>query len=71
MCIFNNTVCFCSDQCEKSTKINIQFNCEVDHFLFILFFVKTSISTVNQLLCRGLQHEIIQVSAKLINVNVN
>ncbi len=35
------------------------------------FFIKTCISTLNQLLFRGLQHERIKVSAKWINVNVN
>ncbi len=55
----------------KIHPINIQYNCEVNHLLIYFPFLLTSISTVNQFLCHGLQHEIIKVSAKLMNVNVN
>ncbi len=53
------------------TNVKNQFSSIVRLIIFYLFcyYFCTSISTINQLIFRGLQHEIIKVSAKWINVN--
>ncbi len=64
--VLNNIIIYTSDSSLFLKKLFKRLNCGV-YNLFI--FVKTCISMVNQLLFRGLQHEIIKVSSKWINVN--